>query len=102
MIKTATQLKAIVRNQTNGNSTKAQLVIRNYIMERFLERLSLSVYKDKIILKGGVLVSSIIGVEKRSTMDLDTTIKNLELTRASILKVVSEIIDIDLDDNVIF
>ncbi len=59
MIKSSTQIKALVRNMSGGNSTKAQIIIRNYIMERFLERLSLSSYKENIIVKGGVLISSI-------------------------------------------
>lgn len=53
MIHTSRQLKALVRDLSKGNSTKTQIIIRNYVMERFLERLSLSPYRDNLILKGG-------------------------------------------------
>ncbi len=102
MIKTSTQLKALVRNQSKGNSTKAQIIIRNYIIERFLERVSLSVYRNNIILKGGILIASIIGASKRSTLDIDSTLKNIELSKESIRTIVQEIINIDINDNVIF
>ncbi len=73
MIHTSRQLKDLVRNRSNGNSIKAQIIIRNYVMERFLERLSLSIYREKLILKGGILVSAIVGIDNRSTMDIDAT-----------------------------
>ena len=79
MIHTSRQLKALVRNLSKGNSAKAQIIIRNYVMERFLERLSLSQYRNNLILKGGVLVAAIVGLDNRSTMDVDTTLKNLPL-----------------------
>ena len=68
MIRTAIQLKALVRNLSGGNSVKAQIMIRNYVMERFLERMSLSQYRNHFILKGGVLISAIVGLDNRSTM----------------------------------
>ncbi len=102
MIKTSTQLKALARNQSKGNSTKAQIIIRNYIIERFLERVSLSVYRNNIVLKGGILIASIIGASKRSTLDIDSTLKNIELSEESIRTIVQEIIDIDINDNAIF
>ena len=73
MIHTSIQLKALVHNISKGESSKAQIIIRSYVMERFLERLSLSPYRNNLILKGGVLVSAIIGRDNRSTMDVDTT-----------------------------
>ena len=79
MIKTARQLKALVQNRTKGDSGKAQLLIRNFMMERFLERVSLSQYKDNFILKGGMLVSSMVGLDNRATMDIDTTLKIFRL-----------------------
>lgn len=102
MIKTSTQLKALVRNKSEGDSTKAQLIIRNYIMERFLERLSISPYKENIIIKGGILIASIVGHENRSTMDIDSTVKNTDLTLEIIEKLVQDIINIKLEDNVEF
>lgn len=71
MIHTSRQLKALVRNQSHGNSTKAQMIIRSYMMERFLERVSLSPYRENFILKGGMLVSALVGLNNRSTMDID-------------------------------
>ena len=61
MIRTSRQLKALVRNMSQNNSSKALIIIRNYIMERFLERLSLSPYRDNLIVKGGFLVSAMSG-----------------------------------------
>ena len=75
MIHTSRQLKALVRNISKGDSNKAQIVIRSYVMERFLERLSLSKYRNNLILKGGILVAAMVGLDNRSTMDLDATIE---------------------------
>ena len=79
MIHTSRQLKALVRNRSNGDNAKAATLIRNYVMERFLERMSLSEYKDKLILKGGLLVASMVGIDNRATMDIDTTVRNYNL-----------------------
>ncbi len=102
MIRTSRQLKALVRNKSKGDSTKAQIIIRNYVMERFLERLSLSPYRDNLILKGGTLVSAMVGLDNRSTMDVDATIQNLPLSVADARKVVNEIASIQIDDGVTF
>ena len=67
MIHTSRQLKALVRNMSKGDSTKALIIIRNYIMERFLERLSVSPYRNNLILKGGTLVSAMVGLDNRSS-----------------------------------
>jgi hypothetical protein len=74
MIKTARQLKDLIRNLSREKSADAQLLMRNYMMERFLERISLSEYRDKFILKGGMLVAAMVGLDARSTMDLDATV----------------------------
>lgn len=102
MIKTARQLKDLVRNKSGGDSNKAQIIIRNYIMERFLERLSVSPFREKFILKGGVIISSMVGIDNRSTMDLDTTIKGISLSADDISKVLGKIISIQIDDGVSF
>lgn len=102
MIKTATQLKAKIRNLSDGNSLKAQALIRNYIMERFLERISLSDYRDNLILKGGMLVSSIVGLETRTTMDIDTTIQSLLVTMSEAKRIIEAIISVALEDNISF
>ena len=77
MIHTAKQLKDKVKNMSSGNSEVAQALIRTYFMERFLERVSVSEYRNNFILKGGMLVASIVGVDMRATMDIDTTVKAL-------------------------
>ena len=102
MIRTSRQLKALVRNISKGDSAKAQIIIRNYVMERFLERLSLSQYKNNMILKGGTLVAAMVGLDNRSTMDVDTTLKNLPLNEDSAKKIVENIIAISIDDGMSF
>lgn len=102
MIHTSRQLKALVRNRSNGDSTKAQIIIRNYVMERFLERLSLSIYREKLILKGGLLVSAIVGIDNRSTMDIDATIKDFPLSLNDARTIVENVIAVQLDDGMLF
>lgn len=102
MIHTARQLKALVRNRSNGDSLKAQIIIRNYIMERLLERISLSRYKDRFILKGGMLVTALVGHENRATMDIDTTIKNLPLSVDDVEVILTEIMKIKVEDGIVF
>lgn len=102
MIKTSRQLKDLVHNLSGGNSLKAQIIIRNYIMERFLERVSLSEYNNKFIFKGGMMVSSIVGIDNRSTMDIDTTLKNINLSIEDIQTALNNIIKIPIDDGIIF
>jgi predicted nucleotidyltransferase component of viral defense system len=102
MIHTSRQLKALVRNKSGGDSSKAQIIIRNYCMERFLERVAASVYKDKLILKGGILVSSMIGIDRRSTMDIDATIRNYPLTESDARSIVEEIAQVEIDDGMTF
>ncbi|HJA66067.1 MAG TPA: nucleotidyl transferase AbiEii/AbiGii toxin family protein [Candidatus Mediterraneibacter cottocaccae] len=102
MIHTSRQLKALVRNRSGGDSAKAQTIIRNYIMERLLERISLSKYRDRLILKGGMLVSALVGLENRSTMDIDTTMKNLPLSADELADILTEIMKIEIDDGIIF
>lgn len=102
MIHTSTQLKALVRNISKGNSAKAQIIIRRYVMERFLERVALSKHRNNFVLKGGFLVSSIVGIDARSTMDIDGTIQNLNLTIPDAKSMIEEIILIPLDDNTEF
>lgn len=102
MIKTSRQLKALVRNLTKGDSLQAQIIMRNYVMERFLERISLSKYKNNFILKGGMLVSAMVGLDTRSTMDIDTTIKNMPLSVENAKEMIEEIIAIPIDDGMTF
>lgn len=102
MIKTSRQLKDKVRNMARGDSAKAQLLIRNYGMERFLERVSLSEHRDNFILKGGMLVSAMVGLENRATMDIDTSIRNMPLDTIAAKAIVEEIIAVPVDDNIRF
>lgn len=102
MIRTSRQLKALVRNLSKGDSAKAQIIIRNYVMERFLERLSLSQYRNNLILKGGTLVAAMVGLDNRSTLDVDTTLKNMPLHETSTRQVVEEITAIQIDDGMMF
>ena len=77
------QLKAFIKNKAAEKHISAQLVMQNYMLERLLERISLSPYKNNFILKGGFLISAIVGLDTRATMDLDTTIKGFTLTQSA-------------------
>lgn len=102
MIKSAIQLKAKVRNYSGGDDRVSKALIRVFFMERFLERISISKYKEQFILKGGMLVASILGVNLRATMDIDTTVKALSLNGRDIEKIILEICGIPLNDNITF
>lgn len=98
----AMSLKAKIRNIAKSKNIPAQVILQNYMFERFLNRLSVSEYKEKFVLKGGMLVAALVGLDNRATMDLDTTLKNLPLTPEAIEKALSEIFEIDLNDDVKF
>ena len=100
MIKNKDSLKAKVSNLASITNIPNKYLIQSFMFEALLKRISVSKYKDKFIIKGGLLLSSIFGVNLRSTMDLDTTIKGLPLDRITITKVINEIISIDLKDNI--
>lgn len=102
MIRTATQLKAKVRNLSGSDSGKALTLIRNYVMERFLERAALSGYRDHLILKGGMLVSSLVGLDTRATMDIDAAFQSLPLSKESATKIVNDILSVEIPDGVFF
>ena len=86
MITTARQLKDLIRNLSKKKSADAQILMRNYMMERFLERISLSEYKNQFILKGGMLVAAMVGLDARATMDLDATIKGTNVSVEDVLQ----------------
>lgn len=96
------QLKAFIKKKAAEKNISAQLVMQNYMLERLLERISLSAYKRNFILKGGFLISAIVGLDTRATMDLDTTIKGFTLTHESIRNIFAEICTIEVDDDVNF
>lgn len=102
MIKSSQQLKDLIRNLSKEKSADARFLIRNYMMERFLERISLSAYKDKFILKGGMLVGAMVGLNARSTMDIDTTVKGETIGMDEVTKIITEIISVPIDDEVKF
>jgi len=96
------QLKAYIKNKAAEKNVPAQLVMQNYIMERLLERVSLSKYKENIILKGGFLIAAIVGLDTRTTMDLDTTIKGFTLTHETVQQMFENIISVEVDDDITF
>ena len=102
MIHTSKQLKAKVRNLSLGDNDKAKTLIRNYMMERFLERVSLSKYRRNFILKGGMLVAAMVGIDMRATMDIDTTVKALPLNEQDAEKIIKEVCEIPVEDGVTF
>ena len=96
------QLKAFIKKKASETNISGQLVMQNYMLERLLERISLSKYRTNFILKGGFLVSAIVGLDTRATMDLDATIKCLTLSRDSIREIFKEICEIQIADDVKF
>lgn len=98
----AMSLKGKIKNYAKSNNIAAQVVLQNYMFERFLERLSLSDYREKFVVKGGMLIAAIVGLDTRSTMDLDTTLRNLPLTEEQISTAIRSVCDIHLDDDVVF
>ncbi len=93
-------LKVRIKNIAKEKNISAQSLLQNYLMNHFLYKLSLSEYRDKFVIKGGMLISSIAGIENRSTMDLDATLRNLPLTEESILLAFNEICSIETGDEI--
>lgn len=102
MYLTPAQIKGRIKNVAKQNGSDPITLLRIYMMERFLERITYSKYKDDFIVKGGILVTSMIGISMRSTMDIDTTIRNFDLTKEETTRIVNEIKDISLDDHIEF
>ena len=101
-MKNAMQLKAIVKNMAREKKVSAQLVLQNYMLERFLERVSLSTYREHFIIKGGFLIASMVGLASRATMDMDATIKGYPVNSETIRTMVEEILTIPIDDSISF
>ncbi|MEK5040404.1 nucleotidyl transferase AbiEii/AbiGii toxin family protein [Sporosarcina sp. FSL K6-3457] len=99
-MKTTRQLKDLIRNVARDKDINAQLLMRNYMLERLLERISLSELKDKFILKGGMLVAALVGIDMRSTMDMDATIKGYPVTETALREVFEKILSVTVDDGV--
>ena len=98
---TSAQVKGKIKNIAKTNNADARTLLRLYMMERFLERVAVSDYSDNFIIKGGILVTSMIGVSMRSTMDIDTSVRNINLSKEDFLHVIKEVSEIDLQDGVI-
>ena len=99
---TSAQAKGRIKNIASKNGADPSVLMRIYMMERFLERVSLSVYKDNFIIKGGILITSMVGISMRSTMDIDTTVKGQDLSLENAQRIISDIAEIQLDDGVSF
>lgn len=95
-------LKGKIRNIANSKNLRSQEVLQMFFFERFLERLSKSEYKFNFVIKGGLLISSMIGIDNRTTMDMDTTIKGAPLKEETIRNIVLEIINVEVDDGIEF
>ncbi len=98
----AMSLKAQINQYAKKNNIAAQVVLQNYMFERFLARLTVSDYCDKFVIKGGVLIAAIVGLDTRSTMDLDATLHNFLLSEETIGKAMQDICAHDLEDDIYF
>jgi len=101
-VKTSTQLKAKARNLSAATNKPPHIIQRNYFLERFLERVSLSIYKDIIVLKGGVLMASLFGIEARATVDLDATMRMQTLSADEVAGIIGVVLSTVVNDNVVF
>lgn len=101
-IRNSRQLKDKIKNLAQKNELFSGALLQNYMMERFMERVSLSRYRDNFILKGGFLIAAMVGITLRSTMDIDATIKGLPVSQQEIEKIISEVLAIPVEDHVTF
>lgn len=102
VINSPRQLKDWIHNMAKESDLVANTLLQNYMMERLLERIAISKYKDNFILKGGFLIAAMVGVDMRSTMDMDTTIKGVAINQEELEKIVQEILEVGIPDNVEF
>ncbi len=98
----ATQLKAIIKNIAKDKGISAQLVMQNYMLERLLERVSISKYQSNFILKGGMLIASMVGLDTRATMDMDATIKGVIVSEKSVERIFKDLCEIEIADKITF
>ena len=101
-MKTPEQLKGTIRNIAKKNNLMPQEVLQMFLFERILERLSSSRYRENFILKGGLLISSMIGISERTTMDMDTTVCGIRMEADAITNIMNEIVGIDVRDEIVF
>lgn len=102
MTLTPEQLKGRIRNIAKDTNADARILLRIHMMERLLERVSVSNYRNNFIIKGGMLITALVGVSLRSTMDIDTSLENLNLSEADARRIITEIKDIDIGDGITF
>lgn len=100
--KNSMQLKALVNNRAKAAGVSPQLMLQNYMLERLIDRISRSRWRDSIIVKGGMLIGSLIGIDRRTTKDLDTTVSGFSLSHETAKEVFGEVCSIDIDDDLIF
>ena len=100
--RTPEQLKGQIRSFAGKRNLQSQEVLQIFLLERVLYRLSRSEYKDNFILKGGLLISSMIGIGERTTMDMDTTVTGINMEEAEIKRIIREILLIDAKDGIDF
>jgi predicted nucleotidyltransferase component of viral defense system len=96
------QLNALVRNLAKEKNVGAEIILRNYMLERLLERIALSEYRNNFILKGGMLIAAMVGLDTRTTMDLDATLRGRNLTETQVTELFKKILGIGIEDNVTF
>lgn len=100
MYKTAQSFKDSISNRSKATGISAEILFARYMMDRFLDRLSNSIYQQHFIFKGGLLISSLLGIENRTTMDIDTTVRNITFSKENINSIISDILKIDVNDNI--
>ena len=101
-MRTPEQLKGYLRNLAKEKKISAQELLQVFMFERLIERLSMSEYRDNFVLKGGLLVASLIGIDERTTMDMDTTIVGYPVTEESMEALIKDILAVKLDDDIQF
>jgi len=101
-MKNAMQLKSIIKNMSKEKGISAQLIMQNFMLERLLERISISKYQPHFILKGGFLIAAMVGLDTRATMDMDATIKGLSVTEELLVQMFMDICNIQIEDDVHF
>lgn len=101
-MKTSTQLKALIRNLSKQSNVETEILLRNFMLERFLERIAGSDYRHNFILKGGMLIAAMVGIDTRTTMDMDATIKGQTLTASEIAVIIKKILQTKIDDGAEF
>ena len=101
-MKTPEQLKGTIRSMAAKKNLRAQEILQMFLFERVLERLANSAYKNNFILKGGLLISSMIGIGERTTMDMDTTVRGIQMEEDEIVKAIQEILAVDVNDGIVF